>query len=443
MRFKLSDSVIQRNLDDFVYLNDMKLHVLTLLSPDMAKTIDFMHEWKSKEDICKFFIDEFQIDEGLAEEYHTDVIQPLVKMGVIVSDSVHENHQLSQHITTAGNVTNSEMTKEENDMLEYMVMNTIFWGVTLELTYSCNLRCPHCYISKQDRKEMTIEDWKSLILQLRRANVANIVFTGGEIFVRKDALEIIEYASSLNFMIDIFTNGTLLTQEVLNKLKDLNIHSVQCSLYYAVPEKHDNFVKMAGAFEKTTQCLRTAKKLGLLTVLKTCLMECNYEEYEGLKDIARELGADFQCTYIIMPSKDGSIKPTEQKIKERLIIRELGQKLKADKKVVDREVYENECLCTAGYSSLSVDSYGDIYMCNAMGIKLGNVKQHDISEIWEHSPELIQWRKITRKSMPDCLVCEYNTSCVYCPGKALKETGSYLQCYEDAKTWAMELHEIN
>lgn len=290
---------------------------------------------------------------------------------------------------------------------------------------------------------MSTKEWKSLIFQLREANVANIVFTGGEIFTRKDALEIIEYASSLNFMIDIFTNGTLLKQETLNRLNELNIHSIQCSLYYAVPEKHDSFVKMTGAFDKTIQCLKLAKELGVLTVLKTCLMECNWEEYDGLKDIAEKLGADFQCTYIIMPSKDGNLIPTEHKVRKRQIIRELGLKLKADKRVVDREIHENECLCSAGYTSLSVDSYGDIYMCNAMGIKLGNVKEDDISEIWENSPELIKWRRNTRKNMPGCFVCEYRKSCVFCPGKALKETGSYLQCYEDARMWAKELHEIN
>ena len=435
---KLSDSVIQRCLKDFIYLNDMRQHVLVLLSSDSATAINFMNKWRSKKEILSFFMDEFQIDKKLAEEYYIEMVSPLVETGIIISDSDSENHL----IDICKPDYNHEITREENDMLEYMVINNIFWGVTLELTFSCNLSCPHCYISKQNRKEMTTQEWKSLIMQLRNIGVANIVFTGGEIFTRKDALEIIEYASNLNFMIDIFTNGTLLTDEMLIKLKDLNIHSLQCSLYYAKREKHDDFVKMVGAFEKTINCLKQGKNLGFLTVLKTCFMECNYEEYEGLKSIAEELGADFQCTYLIMPSKNGSLVPLEQKIKTMQAIHILGQKLKADGKVTNREINGNECLCTAGYSSLSVDAYGDIYMCNAMGIKLGNVKQQDISEIWSNSPELIKWRGITRKSMPDCLVCEYNASCIYCPGKALKETGSYLQCYEDAKIWAKELHEI-
>ena len=439
MKFKLSGSVIKRCFKDFIYLNDMRLHILTLLSSDAEKVIEFVREWRSKEEICKFFMDEFDISERLAEEYYLDIIEPLIKNGIIASDELSS----ASHFTPLSTQNNHEMTDEENDMLQYMLMNNIFWGVTLELTFSCNLRCPHCYISKQDRQEMTTKEWKSLIFQLREANVANIVFTGGEIFTRKDALEIIEYASSLNFMIDIFTNGTLLKQETLNRLNELNIHSIQCSLYYAVPEKHDSFVKMAGAFDKTIQCLKLAKELGVLTVLKTCLMECNWEEYDGLKDIAEKLGADFQCTYIIMPSKDGNLIPTEHKVRKRQIIRELGLKLKADKRVVDREIHENECLCSAGHISLSVDSYGDIYMCNAMGIKLGNVKEDDISEIWKNSPELIKWRRNTRKNMPGCFVCEYRKSCVFCPGKALKETGSYLQCYEDARMWAKELHEIN
>ena len=53
MKFKLSGSVIQRCFKDFIYLNDMRLHILTLLSSDAEKVIEFVREWRSKEEICK------------------------------------------------------------------------------------------------------------------------------------------------------------------------------------------------------------------------------------------------------------------------------------------------------------------------------------------------------------------------------------------------------
>ena len=151
MKFKLSGSVIQRCFKDFIYLNDMRLHILTLLSSDAEKVIEFVREWRSKEEICKFFMDEFDISERLAEEYYLDIIEPLIKNGIIASDELSS----ASHFTPLSTQNNHEMTDEENDMLQYMLMNNIFWGVTLELTFSCNLRCPHCYISRQDRQEVS------------------------------------------------------------------------------------------------------------------------------------------------------------------------------------------------------------------------------------------------------------------------------------------------
>ena len=133
------------------FLNDMRLHIFTLLSSNAETVIKFVREWRSKEEICKFFMDEFDISERLAEEYYLDIIEPLIKNGIIASDELSS----ASHFTPLSTQNNHEMTDEENDMLQYMVMNNIFWGVTLELTFSCNLRCPHCYISKQNRQEMS------------------------------------------------------------------------------------------------------------------------------------------------------------------------------------------------------------------------------------------------------------------------------------------------
>lgn len=90
--------------------------------------------------------------------------------------------------------------------------------VFFELTYACNLKCEHCYLStdiNSSKTKITLKRAKEVIDQLRELGVVDITFTGGELFNHPDALEIIEYACRYNFIISILTNGTLLNRNMI------------------------------------------------------------------------------------------------------------------------------------------------------------------------------------------------------------------------------------
>ena len=65
----------------------------------------------------------------------------------------------------------------------------------LELTYRCNLHCVHCYVDRIDETdELTTVEWKDVIDQLKAAGTMYLLFTGGEIMLRPDLLDIASYA---------------------------------------------------------------------------------------------------------------------------------------------------------------------------------------------------------------------------------------------------------
>ena len=74
---------------------------------------------------------------------------------------------------------------------------------TLELTYRCNLKCIHCYVDCKDLPdELTFDEWRDVLDQLKAAGFIYLLFTGGEIMVRPDFLDIASYARSCGFFIE-------------------------------------------------------------------------------------------------------------------------------------------------------------------------------------------------------------------------------------------------
>ncbi len=86
----------------------------------------------------------------------------------------------------------------------------------IHLTQKCNLKCIYCYnrdnINKKN--ELTTYQWYNILDKLMKIGISNFIFTGGEILLRKDLINILKYVKSKNnkFYIQVLTNGTLLNQ---------------------------------------------------------------------------------------------------------------------------------------------------------------------------------------------------------------------------------------
>src|SRR5689334_17667251 len=92
--------------------------------------------------------------------------------------------------------------------------------VSLEITRRCPLECQHCYnnlpmgdLSARNR-ELTKEEYAGILTELADMGVMWLLFTGGEIFARKDFLEIYTCAKQKGFLITLFTNGILISEKI-------------------------------------------------------------------------------------------------------------------------------------------------------------------------------------------------------------------------------------
>lgn len=81
--------------------------------------------------------------------------------------------------------------------------------VQIQFTNRCNLACPHCYVNSGTSlpSEMSEDQIKNLLINLREYGVLEIQWSGGEVFSRKSFLEIVQYSKELGFENSVLTNG--------------------------------------------------------------------------------------------------------------------------------------------------------------------------------------------------------------------------------------------
>ena len=110
--------------------------------------------------------------------------------------------------------------------------------VVYDITTKCNLKCIHCY-STTNYEELKKNDVKHVIDNLFRGGASIIDFGGGEPLLRDDIFDILSYSKSIGLYTSISTNGILLDEDCINRLKTLKIDHVCISLDGAKPETHD------------------------------------------------------------------------------------------------------------------------------------------------------------------------------------------------------------
>src|SRR3979409_1162075 len=76
-------------------------------------------------------------------------------------------------------------------------------SVHFDITYRCNERCVHCYLDHDDHGEMTTAEIKRVLNELADAGTFFLTFSGGEVLMRRDFFELLEYARSLMFAVRI------------------------------------------------------------------------------------------------------------------------------------------------------------------------------------------------------------------------------------------------
>lgn len=324
----------------------------------------------------------------------------------------------------------------------------IFWN----LTRRCNLSCEHCYNasgSQGSSDELSTNEALAFLDDCRNLRVPVLLLTGGEPLMREDIWELASYARDLGIKTAISTNGTLITPEIANKIKESGIGYVGISLDGARAETHDRFRNSPGAFEKSVRAFSYCQDAGIRCGVRVTLTRENMYELGDLIDLALEIGACRFCVYWLVPSGRGaasyeSLQLTRDEVFSALdLLQQYAQKtdpsamefltvdgpqdaihlLEWMEKNKSDDLPEAKSLvasmkggCSAGIRVANVTETGDVYPCQFAQIpefRIGSIREHPFSELW-NDPEnrvLKMFREKKEHLTGKCRSCSYLDLC--------------------------------
>lgn len=175
-------------------------------------------------------------------------------------------------------------------------------------TRSCNLRCVHCYIdaqAKKDNDELSTAQARAMIDDLAGFGAPVLLFSGGEPFMRGDLFDLGEYALSKGLRTVISTNGTLITKDAAKKIKDAGFSYVGISLD-GLEATNDKFRKENGAFQKTLQGIRNCLAEGVRAGLRFTINKYNFQDIPGIFGLVEEEGIQRVCFYHLVYAGRGT-----------------------------------------------------------------------------------------------------------------------------------------
>lgn len=180
---------------------------------------------------------------------------------------------------------------------------------TFELTPQCNLECRMCYVRKtaqevamHSRNAMSLEDWLALAEEAKKRGMLYLLLTGGEPFLWPDFWELYEKLIEMGFLVSINSNGTLINEEVVTRLKKKPPMRINVTLYGASDETYKALCGRDNMFDRVDTAISLLKDAGILVKLNCSLTPQNVGDLEAINNYAKERNLVLSvATYMFPP----------------------------------------------------------------------------------------------------------------------------------------------
>ena len=300
-------------------------------------------------------------------------------------------------------------------------LRLVFW----ETTSGCNLECVHCrridVAAELAKQDMTTEQGMAFIDSLAECAKPILVFSGGEPLYRKDIFTLAKHAQSRGLTTALATNGTLISEEMANKIVAAGFQRVAISIDGADAETHDRFRGIPGSFARALSGFLRLHRRGMSMQINSTLARHNAAQREKLYELALAVGADALHIFMLVPVGCGvqisaenqlpadeyeSIlnwfydKSKEGKLQTKATCaphyyRIMRQRAKAEGVKLSFATHGMDAVtrgCLAGSAVCFVSHKGEVYPCGYLPVVAGNVLQQSFSDIWEKSSVFAELR---------------------------------------------------
>jgi radical SAM additional 4Fe4S-binding domain len=322
-------------------------------------------------------------------------------------------------------------------------------SMEIEFSRECNFRCAYCYVEDRTAAagEMSRQESKNVILQAKELGARKIIILGGEPSIYPHLIEMIRFISGLELEIELFTNGTGVTDELADILAEERVRVV-VKMNSRSAAIQDHLAGKNGAFAIIDQALKRLRRAGypseeLFLGASTVICRQNRAELVELWQWLRS--QRIEPYFEILTPQANALKNKWLDV-EAVELRDLFTELAA----LDRERFGRKWKpqpplvgnrCMRHLVSCVVTAQGDVMPCVGVTIPLGNIRHHRLADILKNSEVIKNLKNYREMIKGPCRSCEKSEECYGCRGAAYQMTGDYLAsdptCWHNIETGCM------
>jgi len=295
------------------------------------------------------------------------------------------------------------------------------------LTYRCNLKCRFCYAGcnctgnpVDTDTELSTSEFREILDRLSHdARVPSVSFTGGEPALRPDLPALVAHAKLLDMRVNLISNGTLLSEDLVHELTSNGLDSAQVSIEGVCAETHDRIVGARGAFELAFRAVRLLRDSGIHTHTNTTLCRANLPELTQFPAFVKQrLGTDRFSMNLMIPTGAGAVHDGDI-----IPYSEVGDHVRSALAEAQSQQIEfmwyspvPMCMfnsvvhglgnkgCSACDGLISIAPNGDVLPCASYPESVGNLLRQPFDDVWQSARALAFRRKQLAPSA--CKGCE-------------------------------------
>lgn len=301
------------------------------------------------------------------------------------------------------------------------------YTLLIEITQKCNAACDQCgsRCDIHSEERLTKDQILSALLDIKGHLGTDVMLniTGGEPLLRHDLFEIMTEATAMGFDWGMVTNGSLITDDVIKKMKQSGMKTITVSVD-GLQQTHDSLRHLPGCWNKIMAALKKLKQADFLDHLQVTFTanRRNVYEFEDLYRILHPIGLDSIRVSFMDPigralDNTDLLLTREEMLYFTGLVNRINRRPRHTKILWGCPHFLGDLLdnrrfyCFAGIHTASILFNGDIFVCPNVEHRRefiqGNILTDSFSKVWTEGFAVFRSRALPEK----CRDCKYNTRC--------------------------------
>ena len=305
----------------------------------------------------------------------------------------------------------------------------------MELTYRCNLHCLHCYTDPYNAREffpreMTFAEITRILDEMADLEILYLNLTGGDIFMRGDFFEIYDYARRKGFLLMLYTNGTLFTRAIVDRLKQAPPFSIDISVHSVDEAAFDRFTQVPGSFRQFMKGMELLRSSGLPFCFKTKAMNWNSAEIPRIRRFVESFGLSFRFTTSLSPRLDGDLSSLQYRLapeeiralEDRELLSSPDEEPCSNPGEAGASPPERLYRCGCATNTIHINAWGELGTCTMQYEHRASLREHSLKDAIAKVFGEVRARRYMTAS--PCRACAIYAFCDKSPSDARRETGN-------------------